>query len=205
MWFSRSPALFGGIAVDNLHHKRAVSARKAICNKSGSKGKAAQRLLHTGNIAAALQKVGNIAQKKTDTKGMKDWKKTLAALSGANTDNKEEKDAPQTPPRRKREGVVYSTDPNFAYTSEDAGYSTTLPPARQRLRLAMERAGRAGKTVTLVRGFEGTEEDLQELCRELKRKCGVGGSAKDGVIVIQGDHRERLATVLRTAGYTQTK
>ena len=138
---------------------------------------------------------------------MEDWKKALAALSGADIeeDAEKEKDAAQTPPRCKRAGVVYSTDPGFAYAEEEEEVRDTLPPARQRLRLAMERAGRAGKIVTLVRGFVGAEKDLLELCRELKRKCGVGGSAKDGEIVIQGDHRERLAAVLRAAGYTQTK
>ena len=73
------------------------------------------------------------------------------------------------------------------------------------LRLSMERAGRGGKTVTVVRGFIGTEEDMNALCKLLKQKCGVGGTVKDGELIIQGDHRERLAEILKKEGYTQTK
>lgn len=69
----------------------------------------------------------------------------------------------------------------------------------------MERAGRGGKTVTLVRGFIGSADDLQSLCKLLKQKCGVGGSAKDGEIIIQGDHRQRLVEILKKEGYSQTK
>ena len=69
----------------------------------------------------------------------------------------------------------------------------------------MERAGRGGKTVTLVRGFIGSSDDLQALCQLLKQKCGVGGSAKDGGIIIQGDHRQKLVELLNREGYTQTK
>ena len=69
----------------------------------------------------------------------------------------------------------------------------------------MERAGRGGKTVTLVRGFIGSTDDLQSLCKLLKQKCGVGGSAKDGEIIIQGDHRQRLVEILKKEGYSQTK
>lgn len=69
----------------------------------------------------------------------------------------------------------------------------------------MERAGRGGKTVTLVRGFIGSSDDLQALCKLLKQKCGVGGSAKDGEIIIQGDHRQKLVELLKREGYTQTK
>ena len=69
----------------------------------------------------------------------------------------------------------------------------------------MERAGRAGKTVTIVRGFVGTEDDLKALCKMLKQKCGVGGSVKDGEIVIQGDRRGQLVELLKKEGYTQAK
>ncbi|MBR6483215.1 MAG: translation initiation factor, partial [Bacteroidaceae bacterium] len=78
-------------------------------------------------------------------------------------------------------------------------------PAQQRLRVKMERAGRKGKTVTLVEGFVGTEEDLKELAKNLKTKLSTGGSAKDGEIVIQGDVRQRVAELLRAFGYSQTK
>ena len=69
----------------------------------------------------------------------------------------------------------------------------------------MERAGRGGKTVTLVKGFVGSDEDITSLCKLLKQKCGVGGSVKDGEIIIQGDHRQRLVEILKKEGYTQTK
>ena len=69
----------------------------------------------------------------------------------------------------------------------------------------MERAGRGGKTVTLVRGFIGTDSDLKNLCKLLKQKCGVGGTTKEGEIVIQGDHRPKLLEILKKEGYTQTK
>ena len=69
----------------------------------------------------------------------------------------------------------------------------------------MERAGRGGKTVTIVKFFIGSDEDMQTLCKLLKQKCGVGGSVKDGEIIIQGDHRQRLIEILKTEGYTQTK
>lgn len=108
--------------------------------------------------------------------------------------------------RRKREGVVYSTNPDFAYADDvQATPSDTLPERQQRLRVSMERAGRGGKTVTLVRGFVGTDEQLQQLCRQLKQRCGVGGAVKDGEMVIQGDHRARLVGLLCEMGYTQTK
>ncbi len=151
---------------------------------------------------------------------MEDWKDALAALAGTegitadSTDaateeatraGKDKGTSPSRSPRRHREGVVYSTDPSYAYREPAADTAATLPRDKQRLRLAMERAGRAGKTVTLVRGFTGTADDLLALCRELKSKCGVGGAVKDGVIVIQGDHRTRLAAMLHETGYTQTK
>jgi translation initiation factor 1 len=76
-----------------------------------------------------------------------------------------------------------------------------LPPARQNLRVAIDRRARAGKQVTLVSGFVGTEEDLAELGRLLKTRCGVGGSAKDGEILVQGDHRDRIVKILTDLGY----
>ena len=81
----------------------------------------------------------------------------------------------------------------------------TLPKKQQKLRLAMERAGRGGKTVTLIRGFVGSDEDMNALCKLLKQKCGVGGTVKDGEIIIQGDHRTRLLEILKNEGYTQCK
>ncbi len=102
---------------------------------------------------------------------------------------------------KSRLGVVFSTNPDFEYENETAVEEETLPPQRQRLVVGIDRKGRGGKQVTLVRGFVGREEDLKELGRQLKVKCGVGGSAKDGEIVIQGDFRDRVTALLAEAGY----
>ena len=88
---------------------------------------------------------------------------------------------------KSRLGVVYSTDPDFIYDNGEREQPKTLSPEHQRLRIALDRRNRKGKQVTVVSDFIGSEEDLKELCKRLKTKCGVGGSAKDGLIVIQGD------------------
>ena len=80
-----------------------------------------------------------------------------------------------------------------------------MPKNQQKLRISMERAGRGGKTVTLVRGFVGSDDDREALCKLLKQKCGVGGSVKEDEIIIQGDHRQRLLELLKREGYSQTK
>ena len=98
-------------------------------------------------------------------------------------------------------GVVYSTDPNFQYQYDEPPVQETLPPQQQRLRVAIDRHGRGGKTVTLVSGFVGTDDDLSELGRQLKACCGVGGSAKEGVVVIQGDQQEKVRRWLIERGY----
>ena len=137
---------------------------------------------------------------------MEDWKSKLSALAGlAEVPQADAAVGKPEVARKKRTGVVYSTNPDFEY--EDGLTDEPQTPARnqQRLRLSMERAGRGGKTVTLVRGFVGTDADLQALCKLLKQKCGVGGTAKDGEIIIQGDHRVRLLELLKKEGYTQTK
>ena len=100
-----------------------------------------------------------------------------------------------------RLGMVYSTNPDFEYTTAEEEQATTLPPQQQNLRVWLDRKQRGGKTVTLVKGFVGTDEDLSELGRMLKSRCGVGGSAKDGEIIIQGDHRDRVVELLTQAGY----
>ena len=108
---------------------------------------------------------------------------------------------------KSRLGVVYSTIPDFQFTTEDdvAEEQETLPASQQKLRVRMERAGRKGKTVTLVTGFIGTDDDLKQLGKLLKTKLSTGGTAKDGEIVIQGDVRQSLVELLRKEGYTQTK
>lgn len=134
---------------------------------------------------------------------MADWKSALAALGASTENNGKEKKADVE--RKKRVGVVYSTNPDFEYDDAQAAEAETLPRQQQPLRLNMERAGRGGKTVTLVKGFVGSEADLNALCKLLKQKCGVGGAAKEGEIIIQGDHRQRLLEILKKEGYTGTR
>ena len=134
---------------------------------------------------------------------MADWKSALAALGATEepNDNKEKTEID----RKKRIGVVYSTNPDYEYSDDSQEESDTLPKNQQKMRLNMERAGRGGKTVTLVKGFVGSEEDITALSKLLKQKCGVGGSVKDGEIIIQGDHRQRLVEILKKEGFCQAK
>ena len=134
---------------------------------------------------------------------MADWKSALEAL-GATDDNVETSENKDVD-RKKRVGVVYSTNTDFDYSEDTQDEAISLPKNQQKLRLYMERAGRGGKTVTIVKFFVGSEDDMVALCKLLKQKCGVGGSVKDGEIIIQGDHRERLLDILKKEGYTQTK
>jgi len=103
--------------------------------------------------------------------------------------------------RKKRINIVYSTNPNFQYEYDTPTETETLTPERQNLRVTLDTKQRKGKTVTLVQGFVGTEEDLKELAKLLKNKCGTGGSAKDGEIIIQGELKEKILTILRENGY----
>ena len=102
---------------------------------------------------------------------------------------------------KKRLGVVYSTNPDFAYDEGEDEEPATLEPAKQRLIVTIDRSGRAGKQVTLVKGFVGTQEDLAALGKTLKVKCGVGGTAKDGEITVQGDRRDKVTALLQGMGY----
>ncbi|MDY3979085.1 MAG: translation initiation factor [Tidjanibacter sp.] len=104
-----------------------------------------------------------------------------------------------------RLGVVYSTNPDFAYDRNSAEENKTLAPSAQNLRVWLDRHSRAGKTVTLVKGFVGTNDDLKALAAKLKQRCGVGGSAKEGEIIIQGDHRDRVVEILLSEGYRAKK
>lgn len=100
-----------------------------------------------------------------------------------------------------RLGMVYSTNPDYQYETSEEAEVETLEPARQELRVWLDRKQRGGKVVTLVKGFVGREEDLQALAKLLKTKCGVGGAAKEGEILIQGDHRDRVVELLLKSGY----
>ena len=117
---------------------------------------------------------------------MEDWRDKLGALKGLYPADEQ-------------------MDSELPAAEELTDEAPTLPRKQQKLRLAMERAGRGGKTVTLIRGFVGTDEEINALCKLLKQRCGVGGTAKAGEIIIQGDHRTRLVELLKQEGYIQTK
>ena len=97
-------------------------------------------------------------------------------------------------------GVVYSTDPNFQFQSDEQPEAETLPPAQQDLKIWIVKLG-GNKVVTTVRGFIGTDADLSELGKQLKTGCGAGGSVKDDEILIQGDHRDTVQAELEKMGY----
>jgi translation initiation factor 1 len=102
-------------------------------------------------------------------------------------------------------GFVYSTDPNFRFEHEDGPAAETLPAKQQKLRIRLETKRRAGKAVTLIEGFVGTEEDLVDLGKKLKNYCGTGGSAKDGEIIVQGDQRDKILQWLQKNEFTNAK
>lgn len=102
---------------------------------------------------------------------------------------------------KQRLGVVYSTNPDFRYENGTEEEAETLSPEKQKLTVSIDRRCRAGKQVTLVTGFVGSEDDLKALGKTLKVKCGVGGTAKDGEITIQGDLRDKVTALLTSMGY----
>ena len=106
---------------------------------------------------------------------------------------------------KKRLDIVYSTNPDYHYNKEGDENSETLPNEQQMLRISLDKRNRKGKSVTLITGFKGTEDDLKELGKLLKTKCGVGGSTKDGEIIIQGDHREKVLNILQDEGYIKSR
>ncbi|GAA4465891.1 translation initiation factor [Nemorincola caseinilytica] len=103
------------------------------------------------------------------------------------------------------DGLAYSTNKDFFNDFPQEEATDTLPKDKQRLRVRLDTKQRAGKVVTLVDGFTGTADDLEALGKQLKTKCGAGGSAKDGLILIQGDYREKVVTWLKEWGYIQTR
>lgn len=106
---------------------------------------------------------------------------------------------------KNRDGIVFSTDPDFKFRYEEEEEPGLLPPGKQNLRVSLDRKHRGGKEVTLVTGFVGPLEALELLGKMLKTKCGVGGAVKDGEIMVQGDHRDRVMQLLLKEGYSRTK
>ena len=106
---------------------------------------------------------------------------------------------------KERLNVVYSTNPDFQYETDECEEEETIAKNQQKLRVFIEKKGRGGKTVTVISGFVGTEDDMKELGKMLKSKCGVGGSVKDGEILIQGEFKLRIIDLLKAEGYTQTR
>ncbi len=108
--------------------------------------------------------------------------------------------------KNRKDGIVYSTNPDFEYEQPEQDEAMeAIPPQRQQLRVLIDRKKRKGKEVTLVTGFVGPEEDLKALGKLLKSKCGVGGTVKEGEILIQGNHRDTVVDLLKEQGYSNTK
>lgn len=103
--------------------------------------------------------------------------------------------------KKKPVNIVYSTNPDFQYQFDEDPELETLAPGKQQLRISLDKKQRGGKMVSLISGFVGKSEDLEHLARQLKTRCGVGGSTKEGEIIIQGDFRDRLVQLLTEMGY----
>jgi len=106
---------------------------------------------------------------------------------------------------KERLGVIYSTNPDFRYETGEAAETATVAKAQQRLRIALDRRHRGGKTVTLISGFRGTDADLMALGKMLRIKCGAGGAAKEGNIIVQGDFRQKVLDILLNEGYSGSR
>ena len=106
---------------------------------------------------------------------------------------------------KKRLDIVYSTNPDYHFQEEEERSDKPVPKEKQLLRVSLDKRNRRGKAVTLITGYAGTDDDLQELGKMLKMKCGVGGTAKEGEIIIQGDHREKILGILQKEGYAKSR
>lgn len=104
-----------------------------------------------------------------------------------------------------RLNIVYSTNPDYNYQSGDEEEQETIAKEKQLLRISLDKRNRKGKAVTLITGFIGTTDDLEALGKLLKVKCGVGGSAKDGEIIVQGDLRNKVLEILLKEGYAKAR
>ncbi|MFA5218616.1 MAG: translation initiation factor [Bacteroidales bacterium] len=102
---------------------------------------------------------------------------------------------------KERLGMVYSTNPNYQFEKEEDDSQDTLIPKQQKLIVSLDKRNRKGKAVTLISGFIGQPDDLEQLGKLLKTKCGVGGTVKDGNILIQGDFRDKVVAILHGEGY----
>lgn len=132
---------------------------------------------------------------------MGDWKDALGKLTGDAVNSEPSQENCKVVERKKRVGVVYSTNPDFVYDDGEIKQTESVPMNRQKLHLRMERAGRGGKIVTIVGGFAGNDEELETICKMLKQKCGVGGTVKESEVIIQGDKRKQLEEILKKEGY----
>ena len=106
---------------------------------------------------------------------------------------------------KKRLDMVYSTNPDYHFNDESDNNIETVAEGKQLLRISLDKRNRKGKSVTLITGFSGCEVDLDSLGKLLKTKCGVGGSTKDGEIIIQGDHRNKVLDILQKEGYVKSR
>ncbi len=104
-----------------------------------------------------------------------------------------------------RLSVVYSTNPDFNYQEDEVTENETIAPAKQQLRIELDKRNRKGKAVTLITGFVGSDDELKELAKLLKTQCGVGGSSRCGEILLQGDLRNKVLEILQSKGYTKSR